>query len=114
MAETFNWTPDFGGQKTFKPRLRTARFGDGYAQQVPDGINHLPQNRSLIFTNRSPQESDAIEAFLERHAGCRWFWLVYPGEPRMKATCAEWSRVHVAPGLYSISANFEQSFAPGE
>lgn len=112
-AETFGWTPLFGGSASVKPRVKGMQLGDGYAQRIPDGINSMPRMQQLGFRER-PVVCDAIETFLQRHAGVRWFWFAYPGRGRIKVKCAEWTRQYPAPGMDEISLQFEQVFDPGE
>ncbi|MEN3813335.1 phage tail protein [Chromobacterium piscinae] len=113
MAEVFSWTPLFGGSSSVRARVKEARLGDGYVQRVPDGINATPRVRKLTFA-AGQAEADAIEAFLERHGGARWFWFTYPGAARAKFRCGEWDRSYLGAGDEVISASFEQVFDPGE
>ena len=112
-AETFGWTPLFGGSSSIRARVREAKFGGGYVQRVPDGINTMARSRKLSFAGDAAT-CDAIEAFLMRHAGARWFWYAYPGAARCKVRCAEWDRSYLAAGDEVVSAAFEQVFDPGE
>ncbi|AVG16333.1 phage tail protein [Chromobacterium vaccinii] len=113
VAEVFSWTPLFGGASSIRARVREARFGDGYGQRVPDGINSMPRVRKLSFAV-GQAEADAIEAFLMRHAGARWFWFTYPGAARAKFRCSEWDRSYLAAEDELVAATFEQVFDPGE
>lgn len=113
MAEVFSWTPLFGGASSMRARVKEARFGDGYGQRVPDGINSMPRVRKLSFAV-GQAEADAIETFLMRHAGARWFWFTYPGAARAKFRCSEWDRSYPAAEDELVAATFEQVFDPGE
>ncbi|MBP4052004.1 phage tail protein [Chromobacterium violaceum] len=113
MAEVFSWVPEFGGSSSVKARVREARFGGGYAQRVVDGINAAARVRKLSFAV-GPADADAIEAFLERQGGARWFWFTYPGAQRCKVRCDEWDRSYRAAGDEVVSVTFEQVFDPGE
>ncbi|MGC0152771.1 phage tail protein [Chromobacterium vaccinii] len=113
MAEVFSWTPLFGGSSSVRARVREAGFGDGYRQRVPDGINNMPRVRKLSFA-AGQVEADAIEAFLARHEGTRWFWFTYPGAARAKFRCGEWDRSYLAAGDELVAVTFEQVFDLGE
>ncbi|MEO4030121.1 phage tail protein [Chromobacterium vaccinii] len=113
MAEAFGWVPEFGGSSSVKARVREARLGGGYVQRVVDGINATPRVRKLTFAV-GQADADAIESFLERHGGARWFWFTYPGAARAKWRCDEWDRTYRAAGDEVVSVTFEQVFDPGE
>lgn len=112
-AETFTWVPDFGGGTETAPSVSEVKFGDGYGQSIPAGINNMPKVRSLTFGNRETAEVDAIEAFLERQGGVRWFWYVHPGKVAIKVKCKKWSRTESAFNVETLSCSFEQVFSPG-
>jgi phage-related protein len=90
---TFTWTPDFGASAGYKPRVRVAKFGDGYEQRVADGINTGQDEWSLRFSVRDDLETGAILAFLNTRAGAEAFDWTPPGaiDP-IRVVCREWSR----------------------
>jgi phage-related protein len=113
-AETWGWEPDYGGQVETKPRIKSVVLGDGYEQSVSDGINTMPVVRSLVFSARGDAEVEAMEAFLRRHAGVRWFWFAYPGKAAIRVKCrGGWSVVPAGYGLNTLTCTFEQVFAVG-
>ncbi|OQS10058.1 hypothetical protein B0T37_10435 [Chromobacterium violaceum] len=113
MAETFTWRPAFGASASVHPAVTTSRFGDGYAQRVPSGINTMPVKLSLPFNNLSRASADALESFLARHAGVRWFWYSHAGRPAAKFICSEWQRINQDRDADSITCSFEQVFDIG-
>ena len=113
MADTFSWVPDFGNEVETSPRVLSVSFGDGYSQSVPDGINTMPLVRSVAFSNRDATEIAAIDTFLRNQAGVKWFWYTHPGKAAIKVKCAKWRAVEVAPGLGTLSCQFDQVFNPG-
>lgn len=111
-ADTFGWVPDFGGSVDVTPRIRSVSFGDGYTQSVPDGINNLPETRSLTFANRDTAEINAIEAFLVAHAGVIWFWYQHPGRAAIQMKCEKWQRTDVSAGFDTLTCTFQQVYYP--
>jgi phage-related protein len=77
MTETFTWTPDYGAQVTRSPRIREAKFGDGYAQRVGDGLNVDLPKWQLNFTGRTMAEIQAIDEFLRTQAGATSFYCTF-------------------------------------
>lgn len=110
---TFTYTPDFGAQATYKPRVRKSQFGDGYEQRMADGINSRPQSWSLQFANRDNTETAAILSFLELRNGVEAFDWTPPNElTAIKVVCREWNKTVAKANVNTVSANFEQVFEP--
>lgn len=108
---TFTWTPEFGAQKSRKPRVKSIRFGDGYEQRVADGLNTNPEFWSLQFANRTKAEADAIEAFLvEQNAVLSFDWTPPDASTSLKFICRDWTRTIQKANLYTIVAVFEQVY----
>ncbi len=74
MTDTFTWTPDYGVIRTRYPRAREAKFGDGYAQRIGDGLNTDLSMWKLNFSSRTAAEIKAIDAFLRDKAGVTAFY----------------------------------------
>ena len=109
MPQTFNWFPDAIVQKNVKPRVRSARFGDGYEQRVRDGINTMPEEWTLTFTRNNP-EINAIEAFLVAHGGADHFIWKTPQEKTAKFICRSWDFSRERGTKSALSCKFEQVF----
>lgn len=110
---SFEWTPDYGATKNMKPRVATAKFGDGYKQRVQHGINTTPQIWTVRFSNRDEAEATAIDEFLLDLVGVDTFEWTPPGEAtEMTFICEEWSKVLEKGNVYTVSATFEQVYDP--
>lgn len=109
MPQTFIWPPDATPQKSVKPRVRSARFGDGYEQRVRDGINTISDEWTLTFTGSNP-EVNAIEAFLEAHGGADHFIWKTPQEKTGKFVCRSWEFSRDRGVKSILSCKFEQVF----
>lgn len=110
-ATTFTFTPDFGAQASYKPRVRLVQFGDGYEQRQADGINNKPQTWTLQFSNRNNTETDAIKAFLNARAGAEAFNWTPPNESTpIVVVCREWQVATVRYNLNNLSMSFQQVF----
>lgn len=80
MTERFGWLPSFGAQASREPRIRSARFGDGYEQRAAVGLNADLAMWTLNFENRSDAEASSIAAFLAARGGHEAFEWIAPGE----------------------------------
>lgn len=113
MPDTFTWAPtvdQYAGTATL--RVRTAQFGDGYAQALPDGIN----NRVLSYTLQFVGDSDtitAILAFLDAHTGGTAFYWTPPLREQLLFKCATYSDAIPDNGTYAVTATFTQTFDLG-
>jgi phage-related protein len=109
------WVESAGTAHRREPRLREARFGDGYRQVAPDGLNHNPLVVEYQAVDVSDEEGTAMEAFLEAHgSGAQWFeyWPKWAAG-KLKFTCKVWQRTHGSDvGLSNFTATFEQWFGP--
>lgn len=106
----FAWIPQTV-EKTVTPRVRSARFGEGYEQRVGDGINTMPGQWSLSFS-REASIIDAIEGYLVAAGGINAFDWTPPGESTaVRVVCREWSRTpHTGLRSGALMATFEQVF----
>jgi len=91
--DTFTWKPDFAAQMKNEPTIRETKFGDGYAQRGPNGINSLLPEWSLAFGHRTDTEADAIDNFLATQGGWQSFLWTPPKSPSVqkKFVCKSWN-----------------------
>lgn len=110
MTDTFTWKPVTNPTGTSTFGVRTAQFGDGYSQEVADGINNETQSWPLTFSG-TKAEMQPIADFLRAHAGyIGFYWTPMLGVQGIyKATSFT---INEASGIYSVSATFQQRFAP--
>ena len=105
----FSYQPVYGAQVNKAPRVKSARFGDGYEQRVADGINIQPQVWNLTFTYDT-STIGTIDTFLATKAGITSFTWTPTGFSEIKVVCREWSRGIDTPTTGTIQATFEQVF----
>lgn len=65
----FFWLPSYGLTVRQQPRVKLIKFGDGYEQRIPDGINTTLLEVDYTFENRNLQETHAILHFLNTREG---------------------------------------------
>lgn len=105
------WVESPGTAVEETARLRVARFGDGYQQAAPDGINFIAQSWPLQFNDVDDVEGDLMVAFLRANAGLHFnYWPLW-APAAIKVRCNTWRRVQGAVlRTSSITATFEQVF----
>ncbi len=106
----FIWRPDAGVSSPRKPNVNTIRFGEGYEQTQPIGLNSNPLEWSLSFSGLSDIELMQIDLFLSAMRGATpFYWRDVEGK-RLRYTCPEWAPVFNGDGANSLSAQFKQKF----
>lgn len=127
MAIGFNTTADYGNrdiipdktlQRSTKPKVRRAAFGDGYEQRLVQGINPLDQSYSINFATRDNEEIDDLVAFLDANQGVTSFAFTIPdsnavgGETTIRVVCEDYSLTYTNDEFYSCSATFRRVYEP--
>lgn len=116
-APIFTWCPSYEPELEEAPQLLTAKFGDGYSQSAPDGLNHIRQRWSLSWNAEDTATAKAIRDFLRERGGWQPFYWIEPtrAEAGLFTCPAGLRRRHVGPGLFSLSATFEEyPFLPNQ
>lgn len=108
---TFTWKPTGQPAGSVQLRVRSAQFGDGYSQEVADGINNKTQSWPLTFTG-TKAEMQAIIDFLDERAGWQAFYWTPPVGAQGYYKCASYSPAPVGGPVYTVAATFEQRFRP--
>ncbi|WP_246795622.1 phage tail protein [Burkholderia perseverans] len=112
MTDVFTWFPtvaNTSGTTTLK--TRKAQFGDGYTQSVADGLNSASSSFSLQFINDAVTIG-AIMAFLRAHCGVSFQWTPLLWTAPGLFTCETFSEPVRDGDVYTITATFNQTFAP--
>lgn len=106
----FIWIPSYNSNMPFEPKVKLMKFGDGYEQRTPDGINNSLLKFNLVFNGRPLNEATAIIHFLKGRAGEEAF-VFTPYAPFNKTKlfkCTNFSVDFVFFNNYSISADFQE------
>lgn len=106
---TFTWIPDYQCAVEIAPRLRGAKFGDGYEQRVEDGINTQPKAWSLTFGVRDHDDAMDIKNFLRAQGASSFDWTDPDGDA-LKWVCRRISHQINGHNNEIVSVTFEQVF----
>lgn len=108
--------PDRNLKHTTKPRVKVAKFGDGYEQRLADGINNLEQTFMVSFKNRTDDDADDIIAFFDDKKGVTAFDYTYPdtnaggSEKTIKVVCDDYSLTFVNDEFSNVDAKFRRVY----
>ena len=104
--------PQFGTAVDRQPRYRAPRFGGGYVQRTPDGLNHNPENWRPVWNHLRFTEADEVDQFFKDHDdGTPFWWTPNGATTAIKVVCLSWQRVEATSVTDRISAVFEQDFS---
>ena len=78
---TWAWPTSYNTETDTIPRVKIARFGDGYEQRSPDGINNMPRQVQYVYDFKR-ETLIQVEAFLRFTAGTMAFYYTPPYSPR--------------------------------
>ena len=102
--------PSPGGIRKPELRLVESKFGDGYTQSRPDGLNHRREVVTLRWDGLTGAEMNAIVGFLRDRGGHEEFHFQPHGyDAPIRWTCRDWEAEHGPP--WRLVATFRQSFA---
>ncbi|HDR2471464.1 TPA: phage tail protein [Enterobacter soli] len=112
--ETFTWGIQSASQPTTKSEdtIRKAKFGDGYEQVSGSGLNDEKLIFEYSFRGR-PEKGREIYTFLRRHKTKSFIFTPPFGELALwRVQANSLQKVVLGNKLLSVSATFEQAFAP--
>tara|TARA_R100001463_G_scaffold50375_1_gene100561 strand:- start:165 stop:512 length:348 start_codon:yes stop_codon:yes gene_type:complete len=115
MATFPSITPQYGVQKTSRPKTRTIQFADGYEQRILFGLaEHQNPKQYRVTFKVSETDADTIENFLNARANdSASFTWTPPGEGSSgKYVCPSWNKTIPYLNRSTISATFREVFEP--
>ena len=96
-----------------EPSLLISKFGDGYVQRSPDGINFIQKSWTLKWENLTKNERDTIADFFQTQGGYLPFLWTYPGESSPTQVLAtNWTYELVEKEVYTITCTFTICYTP--
>ena len=101
------YPPTYGADEQINDSILIARFGDGYEQSVPDGINYRNSSWNLTWENHPLEHADFIWRFLRPKFQLDPFMWKTPRMPQeIQVKCTALKRADPKFGVQTISATF--------
>lgn len=94
------------------PRMRVTRFGDGYSQRIPDGINTYPHKATLAWDVLSFSDAQTIDSFFVGLAGGVFQYQIPDDTVSRKWTVTTWTRQPFGGSNESVTAELVEEFDP--
>jgi phage-related protein len=108
MAETLTYQPSYQVTKSVEPRMKSIKFGNGYEQDYPDGINAIQPEWSVTFEFPDP-DIEAIDDFLTRNYATYFNWAFCKGwGPLKQYKCRKWQLAPISGNMSRITATFQE------
>jgi phage-related protein len=109
----FYWKPSYSTVAQASPRINRVKFGNGYEQRIPDGMNTDLITLNLEFANRKESETVAILHFLDQMNGQISFIYNVPtiynkSSFNTRFICPSWETTYNFYQNYSVKATFEE------
>lgn len=112
MTAVFNIaSPDPGVSQNQAVNLRSFAYGDGYSQNVADGLNNVWATYTLNWTGRSQATIQSMDDFFIAMAGAPFFWTNPRGQTQ-KYTCVLWVPDYEVSTSCGMQATLISSFEP--
>lgn len=114
----YDWAESPGTARQVRPRVAATRFGDGYQERAPDGLNPITDVWSVQHRAVDDTVADAIVAFLQARINAvtgqeSFEWWPPRAAAAIRVTCSEWSRsLGEQVDTSNITATFEQVHEP--
>lgn len=111
MIQTFTWpvTTQVTGSGEF--RTLKSQFGDGYSQEIGDGLNSDVQKYTVTLAGLE-SELTAPLAFIREHKGAKSFYWKPPLGVQGLYRCKTYTPVPQGAGVFTLTLEFQQVFAP--
>lgn len=91
--------------------IRTAQFGDAYAQVSGEGINSSKQSWAITYSG-TLEKVALVAAFLDERAGYKSFAWRNPMGQLNLYRAPKYDVLPYAKDVFRLTATFEQAFAP--
>jgi phage-related protein len=110
----FDWVESAGTSLDEEPKVSSTRFGDGYEERAPAGLNPITQRWNVQFTEiDQPVAQEIVDFFRARinamsgHEAFDWTPLWHT--TAIRVVCRRWSAQQgQKPDEVTVQATFEQ------
>ena len=110
--QSFTFKPTNAAANEVGFRVRTAQFGDGYAQEAGDGINGKEESWTLTFVGIKEKVFE-IRDFLDEHAGYKSFlWESPTTEGPLLFKAKKYNLRCLGGSTWTLDVPFIQSYQP--
>lgn len=110
MTDTFTWQVHANASGGGDLSVAEAKFGDGYSQEVAQGLNVDVQKWNITVSGVRA-DMEPVRDFIVDHAGISFYWTPPLGVQGLYR-CRDYKPNNVGGLYYTISCQFYQVYAP--
>lgn len=104
------YAPSYGSADELDFRMLSNSFGDGYTQDIPDGLNNITETQNLQWNSISDTNADNIVAQIKSFNGTAFEWTTPSGETK-NFTCRKISRTRAGYRTCNLTLTFTENFS---
>lgn len=104
------YNPSYGSGEDYDFRMLKNEFGDGYKQNIPDGLNNIEESHNLQWENIPDSVADDIISQLKSFNGTTFEWTTPEGVTK-NWTCQKISRTRPGYRTSTVSVVFTEDFS---
>lgn len=107
----FSWRAqvESSGDSTFT--VFSSKFGDGYSQDIPNGLNNEVQTWSVVVKGYRAEVAPVL-AFLRERKGRQFQWRAPNTAALGWYSCKQFGQRDEGGDFWTITMKFEQAYAP--
>lgn len=107
--QEFGLRPDYSAKVKKKPLSRSVKFGDGYEQRTPLGINNVQEIWTVSFTLNQDDYIFADNFLVSLNGVTPFYWYNAYGQLKTYV-CKEWDGERMFGKIMRLNCVFEQVF----
>lgn len=107
----FNWRAEVGSSGNADFTMFSSKFGDGYSQDVPNGLNNEVQKWSVVVSGKGPRVREVL-TFLRNQKGVPFQWKAPNTTALGWYKCKRYSQSDEGGDYWTLTMEFEQAYAP--
>jgi phage-related protein len=111
MTDTFTWKAQVNSSGDGEFLMSSSKFGDGYSQDVPNGLNSETQAWSVQVEGVKSKVQPVLD-FIRSHKGVSFFWTPPLSAAPGYFKCKKYSLSDKGGSYWALTLNFEQGYAP--
>lgn len=105
-------SPDIGAAGQEKPEVFAAKFGDGYQQTTPVGLNNTEMQLALTFSLLRGTQKEQLLAFFRERGAWQPFWYSIPFDSLRLWRCPTWGFTVRGWDHFQVTTTFVRDFSP--
>lgn len=107
----FSWRAQLPTSATTDVAVLSSKFGDGYSQDMPDGLRPVSSKWTVVVSGKGPMIRDVL-AFLITHKGMPFQWRAPNTTGLTWWKCKRWLESDEGGDYWTVTMDFEKANMP--